>query len=1072
MENYDTFVRNRLSHFRNNEEKHEMPTSSAIRFFGAPILPPVLTGTQREEMKQDRETALKDAVTRRLKSNQRLAYVKTILRSVQTRTSPTLEDLLEELKLGGKSFDSTDSSESSQQSANTVAEKNNSRIYPLLSTTNDALSNCHMISEQNHKVGCHVEQSEKQQLSQPETLNSMNHCSVALGSVLNLITEDDTVLSESLDISSVCHDPQDTNNSKDFFLPETSKTIARMPDIISYPPIDGEELERSGHESSFFHDFLAMNDNSFNVYPDDSFRSVNSQIDIAESQCDLLSSAFHNTEEGQKMKTGVGPLPMLDSLNMTKSPELPQRPIVHGSCNDHLKQNNPRNVEPAGTQVPKSQSPSANRPSLQDMLRQSQEYRREQRLLRNQGKKARIQEQALEKPRVEERSLSDKENNEFHFKSREGRKTKEKRFFKTMNAACTKLNEMKNPMFVNELICKKANLDSEFITIPRPQHLLQSQTQEVQYLTTNTDLITSFEGHGIYHSIPVPLFCHSPVHNDASSSLPNERDNFRRKVLINSSPTEDEHNTEQHSEEPSITVESSQHINKLESCLSTLKELISDLGSSLVEIEEKCDGDSPDEGNGIKQNQRSNDSPNGQSLDSSRSVLENTDEQINTNIDNNPSIQEDKVEELNLAESSLANTFNLPGKINENTYYMTSGQLEISGKQERPAVGKCNPVSLNRPVLLKTNSYDVARNSETEGDQNSIIRISVNQSLNVDTLSEVWFLQGSGSEQDSNDQLAQEKGLTPVSVVGRETVSSKVKRRLLMHVTDNNLDRTAAPCSEALLLLRQNCNTSRASMASVERASHTEELKQVRAAQVRAQNDEHMRQQDELCQALAVRYCKLQSPYFPSSLSGSCFGDTMAFSKFSQPPSSHLQRCLPLLLAAVKGYLTRRLLRTEKVAQLVRTIGDTQQFLQALQLPSPRGEICSKQDRLLQQSVARQLRAARYDIYDIFFSLSAGERMQLISLDRELTKQRVLKRQTGNTRCPKGKSYLPVTTQKLLQKKRGNTIPKKVSEKVSGVLLTEHKGGFTSDRSLETKQGWLKTKSARASQRWHSCRPR
>ncbi|XP_077575091.1 uncharacterized protein cp110 isoform X2 [Stigmatopora nigra] len=950
MENYDTFVRNRLSHVRNNEEKHEMPTSSAIRFFGAPILPPVLTDTRREEMKQHRETALKDAVTRRLKINQRLAYVKTILRSVQTRNSPTLEDLLEELKLGGKSFDSTDSSESSQQSANTVAEKKNSLIYPLLSTTNDALSNCHMISEQNHMGGFHVEQSEKQQLSQPETLNSMNHCSVASGSVLNLITEDDTVLSESLDISSVCHDPQDTNNSKDVFLHETSKTIARMPDIISYPPIDGEELERSGHESSFFHDFLAMNDNSFNVYPDDSFRSVNGQIEIAESQCDL-SSTLHNTEEGQKIKTGVGPLPMLDSLNMTKSPELPQRSIVHSSCTDHLKQNDPRNVEPSCTQVAKSQSPSANRPSLQDMLRQSQEYRQEQRLLRNQAKKARIQEQALEKPRVEEKSLSDKENNEFHFKSREGRKTREKRFFKTMNAACTKLNE-KNPLFVNELICKKANLDSECITIPRPHHLLQSQTREVQYLTTNTDSITSFEGHGIYHSIPVPLYCNSPVHNDASSILQNEGDDFRRKVLINSSPTEDEHNVEQQTEEPSSTVESSQHIIKLESCLSTLKELISDLGSSIVDIEEKCDVDSPDEGNGIKQNQRSNDSPNGQSLDSSRSLLENTDEQINTYIDDNLSIQEDKAEELNLADLSLSNTFTLPGKNNENTsYYMTSGQLEISGKQERAAecvlyVGKCNPVFLNRPtVLLKTSSHDVARNSEAEGGQNSIIRLSVNQSLNVDTLSEVWLLQGSGSQQDSNDQLAQEKGLTPVSVVGRETVSSRVKRRLLMHVTDNNLERIAAPCSEALSPLRQNYNTSTASIASVELDSHTEEIKQVRAAQVRAQNGEHMRQQDELCQ-------------------------------------------------------------------------DTQQFLQALQLPSPRGEICSKQDRLLQQSVARQLRAARYDIYDIFFSMSSGERMQLIGLDRELTKQRVLKQQMGDTRCSKGKTSLPTTTQKSLQKKK------------------------------------------------------
>lgn len=44
-----------------------------------------------------------------------------------------------------------------------------------------------------------------------------------------------------------------------------------------------------------------------------------------------------------------------------------------------------------------------------------------------------------------------------------------------------------------------------------------------------------------------------------------------------------------------------------------------------------------------------------------------------------------------------------------------------------------------------------------------------------------------------------------------------------------------------------------------------------------------------------------------------------------------------------------------------------------------------------------QLRAARYEVYDIFFSLSAGERMQLISWDRELARERELRRQVTFT---------------------------------------------------------------------------
>lgn len=41
---------------------------------------------------------------------------------------------------------------------------------------------------------------------------------------------------------------------------------------------------------------------------------------------------------------------------------------------------------------------------------------------------------------------------------------------------------------------------------------------------------------------------------------------------------------------------------------------------------------------------------------------------------------------------------------------------------------------------------------------------------------------------------------------------------------------------------------------------------------------------------------------------------------FPQPSIALSEHYRPLLLAAVKGFLTRRLLKTERVAQLVRTI--------------------------------------------------------------------------------------------------------------------------------------------------------
>ncbi|XP_061625869.1 uncharacterized protein cp110 isoform X2 [Phyllopteryx taeniolatus] len=1065
MEDYETFVRNCLSHLRNKEEELKKPSSSAIRFYGAPILPPLLTDTQREEMQKHREAAQKDAVTRRLKGNGRLAYVQTILHSVQMMNSPTLEVLLQELKVAPKSLDSSNSSESSQRSINTVAEINSPLVSPLSSTSNSAFFSSHVTPQPSHKGGCLVEHHENQHPSQPSSFNSANPCSVSFGDVTHAIIENTTSLSGSLDIRSVSHCPQGTNNTTDFFLPKTSKTMAKMSDIISYPPIDGEELERSGQESSFSHDFLAKSDSSCSIFPEDSIRSdnfpeyqsENGQMDIAESQDNLPPCAVLSMKERPKIRHVVVPVPFLDSCSSSNILELPQTPSIDCFCADQLIQSNQGNTESMNTQGPQTQLKSPNRPSLQDLLRKSQEYRRQQRLLRNQAKNARIQERAQEQPRVEEKSLSDKENNEFHDKSTEGIKTKQKSFFKTMNTTCQKSDKNK-PVFLDELVSKKANHDSERvsdqITLPYQQPLSQLQTQEVYHLTsdqTTTDPFTSVEGRGIFHSIPVPNFCQSPVYSKGSSSLPDGADNLRGTVLLSSSPNEshkadEKHNIGLQSDAPSAIVKSSQHINQLESCLSNLKELISDLGSSLVQLEGNWE-DRPDEGNVVKQYQRNNEGTKGQSLESCRSMLGNTDDQNNSSKDHFLSILQDKGKEVKSEKLSLVNTFTVQGKINDKAFNMSSGQLDESRKQQPPpecvlSLSQWMPipdvfrnvlseptVPHDVPVLLDSSSHNTEKNNElAEDGHNSTNMLSVNQSFNVDMPSEVQLLEGSGSEQDSSNQLVQGKGLTPVSVAGIESMSSKkVKRRLLMHVTDNYPDRTSAPCSEDLAALIPSYSTSRGSDSLVE------ELKQVHAAQVRALQEQHRKQQEELCQALTVRYCLLQSSSFPCSLSGSHLGDTVTFSKLPQ---------------------------------------ETQQFMQALQLPSPRGEICSQNDRIFLQQVSRQLRASRYEIYDIFFCLSVAERMQLISLDREQARKRVLRRQMGHTNCPKGKSFLSAGTQKSLQTKRGILIQKKVSERRTGVVTTKHKTGFTSEQPLATKRGQSRTKPAAISQRWYSSRPR
>ncbi|XP_041696865.2 uncharacterized protein si:ch73-100l22.3 isoform X1 [Coregonus clupeaformis] len=245
-------------------------------------------------------------------------------------------------------------------------------------------------------------------------------------------------------------------------------------------------------------------------------------------------------------------------------------------------------------------------------------------------------------------------------------------------------------------------------------------------------------------------------------------------------------------------------------------------------------------------------------------------------------------------------------------------------------------------------------------------------------------------------------------------------------------------------------------------------LELTHAAQIRALKEEQRRQQQQLLQMLAIRYQLLQSLSFPvsscptsssrlednttsllplssiplssiplsiplfSPFPGSPLPDNLSslLSDPDSPPQS--SRCLsvcyrPLVAAAVKGYLTRRLLRTERVGQLLLTIKDTQQFLQAFQPQSP-----GRQDLVLLERVTLQLRSARYEVQDIFFCVSAGDRMQIISWDRQLAREREMKRKTGETGSTRGKSSLSAATQKALERKRGVLMTQRGTGVVAG----------------------------------------
>ncbi|XP_048043923.1 centriolar coiled-coil protein of 110 kDa-like isoform X2 [Megalobrama amblycephala] len=168
--------------------------------------------------------------------------------------------------------------------------------------------------------------------------------------------------------------------------------------------------------------------------------------------------------------------------------------------------------------------------------------------------------------------------------------------------------------------------------------------------------------------------------------------------------------------------------------------------------------------------------------------------------------------------------------------------------------------------------------------------------------------------------------------------------------------------------------------------------------------------------------------------------------RLSQVVTAEQQRALCRLTAIVKGFLTRQLLRTEKVKHLRQTVQvrmhnivfiymlikallfdhlstcvslqDTQEFICSFSTNAPqRNDTLSEQDLSLQERVRAQLRAALFDIHDIFFTMTLEERLSLLHQDRDLRSERKL-REMEKAKIPKDKVILSAATQKSLDRKK------------------------------------------------------
>ncbi|XP_051771029.1 centriolar coiled-coil protein of 110 kDa isoform X3 [Ctenopharyngodon idella] len=149
------------------------------------------------------------------------------------------------------------------------------------------------------------------------------------------------------------------------------------------------------------------------------------------------------------------------------------------------------------------------------------------------------------------------------------------------------------------------------------------------------------------------------------------------------------------------------------------------------------------------------------------------------------------------------------------------------------------------------------------------------------------------------------------------------------------------------------------------------------------------------------------------------------------------------LTAVARGFLTRRLLQTEKITHLRKTVQDSRAFIRSFQTDSQqRRASVSHQDLTLQQRVTAQLQAALHNIHQIFFVWPLRDRLRLLQQDREIRRERTLremeKDSPGNTRTLSSATQKTLDRKAQRQTKTMNVIPKSSAARILRPRLSQN----------------------------------
>ncbi|XP_022089411.1 uncharacterized protein LOC110978599 isoform X2 [Acanthaster planci] len=155
---------------------------------------------------------------------------------------------------------------------------------------------------------------------------------------------------------------------------------------------------------------------------------------------------------------------------------------------------------------------------------------------------------------------------------------------------------------------------------------------------------------------------------------------------------------------------------------------------------------------------------------------------------------------------------------------------------------------------------------------------------------------------------------------------------------------------------------------------------------------------------------------------------------------------LDKISAAAKGYLTRRVFKTQQVQSIIKTIKDSVAFADKFisETPIKKGGM-SMQDMALAERVLAQVRAAQYDLYDIFFTLPIADRMSLIEKSKRLIVEGGQTKKVspeGDTKVPS--QPLSSATVKALERKKK---AREAEARLFGDMKSVSKAGVPSSRS-------------------------